>query len=97
MGEHLNQRDALGRLLLKVMVANRTREIRPSGMTTEALGNVGHGGIVTPPATERAGLGTLHLPLSAPEIYPNIKSGRQGRRLEGFQAPFVGSRVPLKV
>ena len=40
VGEHLSQRDALGRLQLKVMVANRTREIRPSGMKRGACGNV---------------------------------------------------------
>ena len=40
---HLNQRDALGRLQLKVMVANRTREIRPSGMKRGAYGDVGDG------------------------------------------------------
>ncbi len=31
------------------MVANRTREIRPSGMTPGACGNVSYGGIRNPP------------------------------------------------
>ena len=57
VGEHLNQRDAMGRLQLKVMVANRTREIRPSGMTTGASGNVGHGGNVNPPRNRKGGAG----------------------------------------
>jgi hypothetical protein len=57
VGEHLNQRDTVGRLQLKGMVANRTREIRPSGMTTEASGNVGHGGNVNPPRNRKGGDG----------------------------------------
>jgi hypothetical protein len=57
VGEHLNQRDTMGRLQLKVMVANRTREIRPSGMTTGASGNVGHGGNVNPPRNRKGGDG----------------------------------------
>ena len=31
------------------MVANRTREIRPSGMKPEACGNVSYGGARNPP------------------------------------------------
>ena len=46
-----------GRLPMIVMVANRTREIRPSGMTQEASGNVGHGGIVLPPRNRKGGAG----------------------------------------
>jgi hypothetical protein len=57
VGEHLNQRDAMGRLQPKVMVANRTREIRPSGMTTGASGNVDHGGNVNPPRNRKGGAG----------------------------------------
>ena len=33
----------------KVKVANRTREIRPSGMKRGAYGNVGYGGTRNPP------------------------------------------------
>jgi hypothetical protein len=40
VGEHLSQRDIVGRRQMKVMVANRTEEISPSGMTTEASGTV---------------------------------------------------------
>ena len=37
----LKLRSCLGRPMGKAMVANRTREIRPSGMKTGAYGNVG--------------------------------------------------------
>ncbi len=55
-------------------VANRTREIRPSGMKTGARGNVTHGGIRNPirkskertwslPAYRCARLGSIQTPL----------------------------------
>jgi hypothetical protein len=47
----------MGRLQPKVTVANRTREIRPSGMTTGASGNVDHGGNVNPPRNRKGGAG----------------------------------------
>src|SRR5215831_19358442 len=53
-------------------VANRTREIRPCGMTRGACGNVDQGGTRHPPrvSKERV-LETLHLKLCAPQFYPN--------------------------
>jgi hypothetical protein len=41
----------------KAKVANRTREIRPSGMKTGARGNVAHGGTVNPPRNRKGGDG----------------------------------------
>ena len=41
----------------RARVANRTREIRPSGMTEGACGNVGHGGNVNPPRNRKSGAG----------------------------------------
>ncbi len=38
-------------------VTNRTREIRPSGMTMGACGNVDHGGTVNPPRNRKSGTG----------------------------------------
>ena len=38
-------------------VANRTREIRPSGMITGARGNVIHGGIRNPLRNRKSGIG----------------------------------------
>jgi hypothetical protein len=35
------------------MVANRTREIRPSGMKREACGNVSYGGTRNPPLNRK--------------------------------------------
>ncbi len=40
-----------------VRVANRTREIRPSGMKTGARGNVTYGGTVNPPRNRKGGAG----------------------------------------
>ena len=37
-----------------IKIANRTREIRPSGMKRGACGNVGDGGIFFPPKAARA-------------------------------------------
>ena len=39
------------------MVANRTREIRPSGMKRGAWGNVAYGGNVNPPRNRKGGAG----------------------------------------
>jgi hypothetical protein len=52
VGERLSLRGT-GKAAMIVMIANRTREIRPSGMTMGASGNVGHGGIVTPPRNRK--------------------------------------------
>jgi hypothetical protein len=56
----------------KAKVANRTREIRLSGMKTEAWRNVTDGGIVNPSVvTERDRMETLNLKVRALQIYPN--------------------------
>src|SRR5215471_18823269 len=56
----------------KAKVANRTREIRPCGMTRGACGNVDQGGTRHPPrVTKERVLETLHLKLCAPQIYPD--------------------------
>ena len=62
-------------------VANRTREIRPCGMTRGACGNVDHGGTRNPPrvSKERV-LETLRLQLCAPQIYPDRH--RRGKKSE---------------
>src|SRR6266478_8842390 len=53
-------------------VANRTREIRPCGMTRGACGNVDHGGTRHPPCISKEQvLETLHLKLCAPQFYPD--------------------------
>ena len=71
MGEHLNQRDALGRLHLKVMVANRTREIRPSGMKRGACGNVSVTGVGLRPIGKLMELPPNPTMLRALHFYPN--------------------------
>jgi len=55
-----------------VMVANRTRESRPSGMTWGACGHVDNGGTRHPPrlSKERV-LVTLCLKSRAPQFYPD--------------------------
>jgi len=71
VGEHLSQRDALGRLQLTVMVANRTREIRPSGMKRGACGNVGVMGVGLRPIGKSMESPPDPTMLRAPHFYPN--------------------------
>ena len=71
VGEHLSQRGALGRLQLKVMVANRTREIRPSGMKRGACGNVGVMGAGLRPIGKSMESPPDPTMLRAPHFYPN--------------------------
>ena len=52
------------------MVANRTGESPPSGMTRGALGNMAMVELCTHPAIERAGLETLHLRGVRPSSIP---------------------------
>ena len=52
------------------MVANRTGESPPSGMTRGALGNMAMVELCTHPAIERAGLETLHLRCVRPSSIP---------------------------
>jgi hypothetical protein len=63
LGVYVSERLSLrgtGKAAMKVMVANRTREIRPSGMTWGACGNVGMTG---------AGLRPIGKPMDKPP-YP---------------------------
>jgi hypothetical protein len=63
-------------------VANRTREIRPSGMKTGARGNVAHGGTVNPPRNRKGGDGnppptSARAPvLSRPVYWRRTRKGR---------------------
>ena len=75
VSEHLSLRGT-GKAAMKVMVANRTREIRPSGMTWGACGNVGMTG---------AGLRPIGKPMDkppypkrprAPHFYPDGAAGK---------------------
>ncbi len=61
-GVYVGQRLSFGatgkaRLQTVAKVANRTREIRPSGMKTGARGNVTHGGTRNPTHNRKSGLG----------------------------------------
>ena len=76
MSEHLSPRGALGRLEMKAMIANWTREIRPSRMKRGACGTVSIMG---------DGLRSIGKPmerppypgmLRAPHFYPNIQKNR---------------------
>jgi hypothetical protein len=83
LGVYVSERLSLrgtGKAAMKVMVANRTREIRPSGMTWGACGNVGMMG---------AGLRPIGKPMDtppypkrprAPHFYPDLHT-RQGEVL----------------
>lgn len=71
MGEHLSQRDTLGRLQLIVMVANRTREIRPSGMKRGACGTVGVMGVGLRPIGKSLESPPDPTMLRALHFYPN--------------------------
>ena len=52
VGERLSL-SGTGKAAMIVMVANRTRETRPSGMTWGASGDEGHGGTVNPPRNRK--------------------------------------------
>ncbi len=61
-GVYVGQRLSLGtagkaRSQTVAKVANRIREIRPSGMKTGARGNVTYGGTVNPPRNRKGGAG----------------------------------------
>ena len=77
----------------KAKVANRTREIRPCGMTRGACGNVDHGGTRHPPclSTEQV-LETLHLKLCAPQFYPDwVREGEYAGHHRGLRAGHVST------
>ena len=82
VGEHLNQRDALGRLQLKVMVANRTREIRLSGMKRGACGNVGVMGVGLRPIGKSMESPPDPAILRAPHFYPNRSVTQSGSAVQ---------------
>src|SRR5215831_8817943 len=75
----------------KAKVANRTREIRPCGMTRGACGNVDHGGTRHPPCISKEQvLETLHLKLCAPQFYPDCRrEGEQSGHYRGLRAGHV--------
>jgi hypothetical protein len=56
----------------KTRVANRTRELRPSGMKRGVCGNVSYSGTRNPPhRSKECVTETLHLRLRAPQFYPD--------------------------
>ena len=86
VGQRLSFGDAgKARLQTVAKVANRTREIRPSGMKTGARGNVTHGGTRNPIRNRKSGLG--HSPptgarasvLSKQSPCPDLERARGGR------------------
>ena len=54
-----------------VLIANRTREIRPSGMRWGAWGNVTHGRPRIPARNRKGGAGHSGLKVYAPQFYPD--------------------------
>jgi hypothetical protein len=86
VGEHLSQRGTLGRLQLKVMVANRTREIRPSGMKRGACGNVSVMGVGLRPIGKSMELPPDPTMLRASHFYPN-GAANKAADLEGCKSP----------
>jgi hypothetical protein len=76
VGERLSLRGT-GKAAMIVMVANRTREIRPSGMTRGACGNVGDGKGYT--GTYRGNAETAKpLPNAARAAFLSQRSGQHG-------------------
>jgi len=65
--------------------ANRTREIRPSGMRRGLDGDVGHGETRNPPRdnTERARSGNPCLKLRALSFYPTLSTLSNAKRRAG--------------
>jgi hypothetical protein len=69
------------------IAANRTREIRPSGMRGGAYGNVGYGGTRNPPhITKGCVPETLRLRLCAPYFYQTMQTGANGLFLTRYSA-----------
>ena len=66
---HDEEGKAYGR---KAKTSNRTGEIPPSGIIGGASENVTLVEMCSHLATERAGMGTLHLTVGASELYPNL-------------------------
>jgi hypothetical protein len=95
VGEHLSQRDALGRLQLTVMVANRTREIRPSGMKWGACGNVGVMGDGLRPIGKSMESPPDPTMLRAPHFYPD-QSGNPSGRPPGIRDKRTAMRALLE-
>ncbi len=81
-GVYVGQRLSLGtagkaRSQTVAKVANRTREIRPSGMKTGARGNVTHGGTRNPIRNRKSGLG--HSPPTGARASDLSKQSRPGK------------------
>ena len=73
------------------MVANRTGESPPSGMTRGALGNMAMVELCTHPAIERAGLETLHLRCVRPSSIPTTTIVQQGLAATCKDARYKGT------
>jgi hypothetical protein len=69
--ERLSLRSTVGRLPMRVMVANRTREIRPSGMIRGACGDVGKMGAGLRPIGKPMDKPPYPKKLRALHFYPN--------------------------
>ena len=80
VSQHLSFRHIGKAVWENAMVANRTREIRPSGMKRGAWGNVVYGGNVNPPRSRKGGSGN-----------PPPK----GRRAPALSRPPVLKRIQL--
>jgi hypothetical protein len=65
---------SIGKAAMKVMVANRTREIRPSGMKRGACGNVSMMGAGLRPTGKPMDKPPYPARLRAPHFYPNVVS-----------------------
>jgi hypothetical protein len=74
----------------KAKTSNRTGEIPPSGIIRGASENVTLVEMCTHLATERAGMGTLHLSVGASELYPNLNGNG-----ELTDRPDLRSRAPV--
>jgi len=73
-GAHASERlsfGGIGKAAMKVMVANRTREIRPSGMKRGACGNVSMMGAGLRPMGKPLDQPPDPARLRAPHFYPN--------------------------
>jgi hypothetical protein len=93
VGEHLSQRDALGRLQMNVMVANWTREIRPSRMKRGACGNVGVMGVGLRPIGKSMESPPDPTMLRAPHFYPNKYRVRSGKTPSPTWKAFLKNHV----
>jgi hypothetical protein len=91
-GERLSL-GGIGKAAMIVMVANRTRESRPSGMTRGACGNVGTMGVGLRPIGKSMESPPDPTTLRAPHFYPNSGARMRGVISEGGgNASLAGER-----